>query len=292
MPRPSRRHVLVHALLAGVGSACSKSTSDAPPDPRPSGSTGPDDVRRALDRRRAALRALQAGPLQVWAAGGDEGGGRGAGPAVVLCHGYGARGDDLVSLARSVDASPAVRWFFPAAPQAVDGGGGESGRAWWPIDMAAIRAGRRPPPDDAPAGLDAARDALAACLGALARDEGVRPERLVVGGFSQGAMLATDWVLAARPGVAGLAALSGTLVNAARWRADAAAGAARGLEACVTHGTEDAVLPFALAESVRDLLAGGGARVAFHSFRGGHAIPTAAHDALAAFLRRRFGEGR
>ena len=239
------------------------------------------------------MRTFTAGPLRVRAGGGEDREGRGEGPAVLLCHGYGAPGDDLVALVRAVDAGPGVRWFFPEAPLSIDVGMGFEGRAWWPIDMAELqlnimRGDLRALQDRTPAGLDEAREALAACVEALARDEGVRPESLVVGGFSQGAMVATDWVLGARPAVAGLAVLSGTVINAERWRGDLAAGAARDLDVWQSHGAFDSVLPFALAEVLRDMFAGGGARVDFVPFRGEHEIPPRALDALGAFARARF----
>ena len=60
------------------------------------------------------------------------------GPVVVLLHGFGAPGDDLVSLAGELKAKlPAgTRFVFPEAPIAFDLelGFGES-RAWWMIDM-------------------------------------------------------------------------------------------------------------------------------------------------------------
>src|SRR5258706_5087730 len=74
---------------------------------------------------------------------------RGAPPApslaVVLCHGYGAPGTDLVplgdELARFVkqgggDAASradSLRFYFPAAPDHAQGV--PFGRAWWQLDM-------------------------------------------------------------------------------------------------------------------------------------------------------------
>jgi phospholipase/carboxylesterase len=238
------------------------------------------------------MRTFMAGPLRVRAAGGDDRNGGGSGPAVVLCHGYGAPGDDLVSLARVIDAGPGVRWFFPEAPLSVDLGPGYAGRAWWPIDMVELqytvmRGDLRSLQDREPAGLDRARDAFAACFEALVRDEGVRPEASLVGGFSQGSMLTTDWALSTRPGIAGLVALSGTLMNAERWRAALADGAARGLDVWQSHGVSDPLLPYPLAEMLRNLLTEGGARLEFVPFRGGHEIPPLALDSLGAFARKR-----
>ncbi len=57
---------------------------------------------------------------------------------VVLCHGFGAPGDDLVGLADTfVRLNPAlsdrIQFVFPEAPLTIPEVPG--GRAWWPIDM-------------------------------------------------------------------------------------------------------------------------------------------------------------
>src|SRR5690349_5665654 len=81
------------------------------------------------------MTSSMTGPLQVHRAGGSDRRGGGDGPAILLCHGFGAPGDDLVSLAQVIDTGAGVRWFFPEAPRTVDFGHGMTGRAWWLIDM-------------------------------------------------------------------------------------------------------------------------------------------------------------
>src|SRR3954470_25044961 len=98
--------------------------------------------------------------------------GAGDGPAILLCHGFGAPGDDLVGLARGVDAGPGVRWFFPEAPIELDLGWGMRGRAWWPIDMErmmTLRARGEGPrmAEETPEGLAPARAALEATIAEL-----------------------------------------------------------------------------------------------------------------------------
>src|SRR5580698_9241141 len=94
-------------------------------------------------------------PLRVTALG------RGDGPAILLCHGYGAPGNDLVPLGRVIDAGTGVRWFFPEAPIELPWGG----RAWWNLDLLrlqelALRGQRRLLAGETPDGLDDARAAL------------------------------------------------------------------------------------------------------------------------------------
>ncbi|MGV3621849.1 MAG: phospholipase, partial [Archangium sp.] len=63
--------------------------------------------------------------------------------AVILCHGFGAPGDDLVGLAPElVKLQPSlksVRFYFPAAPINLGELGWGDARAWWLIDMAAVQ---------------------------------------------------------------------------------------------------------------------------------------------------------
>jgi len=231
------------------------------------------------------------GALRVRAASGAD---ERDGPAILLCHGFGAPGDDLVSLARVVDAGRDVRWFFPEAPIALDLGWGMTGRAWWDIDIERMQrllltgqAHRLA--EETPPGLAEARAALEATIAALEQDHGVRRDRLIIGGFSQGAMLATEVALHAPPAApfAGLAILSGTLISADRW-AEAARAVGPTIHALQTHGRRDPLLPFAAAESLRALLEGAGAEVEWAPHGGAHEIPEGALDRLGRFARRRF----
>ncbi len=230
-------------------------------------------------------RIVQAGALRVHVMGSGT-----SGPAVLLAHGFGAPGSDLVGLAEVVDGGPGVRWFFPEAPLDLMPIG-VPGRAWWPIDMARLQRAAMTGDiesllHETPAGLPSARAALEGCLAALQRDHGVSPEQLVIGGFSQGAMLTTEIALhAARP-FAGLAILSGTLISADRWRAAASSVGAR-LHVLQSHGRADPILPFEAAGRLRALLEKGGARLTWVEHRGGHEIPGNVVEQLGVFLRGR-----
>lgn len=237
------------------------------------------------------MRTMLAGRLVVHATGGSDRDGGGDGPTVVLCHGFGAPGDDLVSLARVIEVAPHTRWFFPEAPHAIDVGMGMVGRAWWHIDMmklqmALARGEIRDLASETPDGLDAAADALTSCLDSLVNDHGVDPARMVLGGFSQGAMLTTELTLCRGTAHAGLAVLSGTLLSEARWRAGAAE-RARGLAVFQSHGRYDPILPYPGAEELRDILTASGADVSFVPFSGQHEIPPPALDGLQRFARAR-----
>lgn len=203
----------------------------------------------------------------------------------VLLHGFGAPGDDLVSLAGELDAP--VRLVFPAAPLSLGGLYGDS-RAWWLLDLARLedelRSGAlRDRRGEIPDGLAEARDRVMRFLDQLAERFAIAPDRLVLGGFSQGAMLSLDVALHRAAPPAGLILMSGTLIAEAAWQPRMAQLAS--VPVMMSHGQYDALLPFAVAEILRDRLVAAGAAVDWHPFPGGHEIPRAALDGAGKLLR-------
>ncbi len=82
--------------------------------------------------------------------------------------------------------------------------------------------------------------------------DALAPSKLVIGGFSQGAMLATDVALRSDIPLAGLCLFSGTLIAEQEWVVSAPN--RRGLRVSLSHGQSDAILPFTAAERLRDFL--------------------------------------
>lgn len=215
-------------------------------------------------------------------------------PAVlcVLCHGYGAPGTDLVGLGGEVlrrfpALAPRVRFVFPEAPN-VSAANPWDGKAWWEIDLEALdtamRAGKyREMQDSVPDGMPAIRKKLHAAVDELLRSAGLPSSKLVLGGFSQGAMLTTDLTLRLEEAPGGLAIFSGTLLAKTQWQQ--AAPRRRGLLVVQSHGRSDPLLPFSAAEALRDLLVEAGLVVDFLPFDGPHTIPELALDRLGDLLR-------
>jgi phospholipase/carboxylesterase len=231
-------------------------------------------------------RTRIAGLDVVLAGGADrEGGGKDA-PLVVLLHGYGAPGDDLVPLWRVMRVPSGTRFAFPAAPLETHMMPGYDSRAWWHIDMLAMqqamaRGEMRDLRAAEPEGLTEAREKLADCLTELIAT--LAPTKLVLGGFSQGSMLALDTALRSTGRMPdGLVILSGTLVAEKIWGERMKA--LSGVPVFQSHGSSDPILPFALAEELRDKLVASGALVTWEAFRGGHEIPPPVLDKLGGFL--------
>jgi phospholipase/carboxylesterase len=235
------------------------------------------------------MRRVRVANLDVVLGGGPDREGGGAGPMLVLLHGYGAPGDDLVPLARQLAVDPSVRFAFPAAPHVLEMGLGGSGRAWWHLDMAELQ--RAVMKNDletltsrVPDGLAEARTAINGLLDVLEQEHAVSRDKLVLGGFSQGAMLATDVALRAERAPAALAILSGSLIAKAEWLPLMKARAS--LPVLQSHGRADPVLSFQIAETLRQELTAAGVTVEFIPFNGGHGIPNGAVEALSKLVAR------
>jgi phospholipase/carboxylesterase len=200
---------------------------------------------------------------------------------VVLMHGYGAPGDDLVGLGDGLVAPAGTTFLFPEAPSGITGAAGlmtldDEARAWWQIDVgrfqrAAMLGTLDKLVEEVPEGLHEARASVVAMLDAYERETSTPSARIVLGGFSQGSMLALDVALHTERAFAGLAILSGTLLAAKEWLPRMAA--RKDLPVFQSHGTRDPILPYPVAERLRHELESAGMRVSFTSFNDGHGIP-------------------
>jgi phospholipase/carboxylesterase len=213
--------------------------------------------------------------------------------AVVLCHGYGAPAADLVPLARELvqlqpELGPRVRFVFPAAPLSLAALGMPSARAWFHLPQEVLMGqGRdwKKFASSVPEGLAQARRGLTGLLAALSAATKLPYGRIVLGGFSQGAMVTTDLALRLEEAPAGLCILSGTLVCQDEWKQRAER--RKGLPVLQGHGRVDNVLPFEQAEALRALLQAAGLLVDFIPFDGPHTIDPDELRKLAEFLHVR-----
>ena len=95
---------------------------------------------------------------------------------LVLMHGFGAPGDDLVSLAHELSGKGDTTFVFPAAPLTFSELYGAppfmDARAWWKLDLESIERARRSGglrdlTQERPEGLDSARALVVGMLDAL-----------------------------------------------------------------------------------------------------------------------------
>jgi phospholipase/carboxylesterase len=262
----SRRDALGLTLgaLASSLPAC-RSHAPAPPEE----STPPAESASVAEQ----LAAAPFGGLEV-TSGGDLAEDERGGIAVVLLHGYGASGDDLVSLARSL-AHPRTRYVVPAGPLALPNGG----RAWWPLKARSNYNAEQ----ELLVPLEQLLPARAAVQGVLRTvRERYAPETLCLLGFSQGAMLALDVALLPSPVVDRVAVLSGALPVPTAQELLRPRHARP--KVFVSHGRDDRVLRFAGAERLVAQLKSADCAVSFSPFNSGHEISPGTVALLREFL--------
>ncbi|HEY2070946.1 MAG TPA: dienelactone hydrolase family protein [Rhizomicrobium sp.] len=181
------------------------------------------------------------------------------GPAthlVVLCHGYGADGNDLIGLAPYwQQLLPTVAFAAPNAPERC--AGSPMGYQWFPIS--------RLDPQEMAKGVESAAPVLEEFLDAELARHGLPPERLALVGFSQGTMLSLQVGL--RRKVAAIVGYSGVLAGAPP-KLDAAAP-----PILLVHGDADPMIPPDALFHSAAALGRAGAAVQWHLSAGvGHSI--------------------
>jgi predicted esterase len=112
----------------------------------------------------------------------------------ILLHGRGARAENILDLARAI-GDPEIAWLAPQA----------AGQTWYPNRFIAPIASNEPWLTSA---LAAVGDLVAQVTAA-----GIPRERILVGGFSQGACLALEFVVRHPARFGGVAGLSGGLIG-------------------------------------------------------------------------------
>ncbi|HSI57593.1 MAG TPA: hypothetical protein VLA16_08550 [Ideonella sp.] len=166
----------------------------------------------------------------------------------------------------------------------------EDGRhSWWPVDMrereAELATGASELSGRYPAGRELARECLGRAVGELHAQ--LQPgQPLLLAGFSQGGMLALDYLLhTGDPRIGGLAIFSASRLAMDEWRPRLAALA--GMPVLLAHGRQDANLSFAAGEALRELLVGAAAQVQWLPFDGGHEVALVVWRALRRFVASR-----
>lgn len=183
----------------------------------------------------------------------DEGTAIAIGPAVadaaavaILVHGRGGSAGDMRDLASRLD-NPAIRFVMPTAP----------GRTWYPNGFMAPLAENEP-------ALSRSLGFYADLVERLVAD-GVMPENIVLGGFSQGACLTAEFAVRNPRPYGAVLILTGGLIGppGIRWPA---APALRGVPVYLTGSVVDEWVPVARVEETARVLEANGAVVDLRVF--------------------------
>jgi phospholipase/carboxylesterase len=192
---------------------------------------------------------------------------------VVLLHGYGANGDDLIALGEAWRQQlPEAAFVAPNAPETIPGMYG--GLQWFDLTLR--------DPSEYWRGVTAARPVLEGFLEAELARYRLAGDRLVLVGFSQGSMLALHVGLRRSAAPAGIVAYSGLLAGP-----EHLAEVTSQPPVLLIHGEIDELIGVQALHLAREALAARGMRVEWHVRPGlGHGIDPQAQWMAGHFIAR------
>ena len=199
----------------------------------------------------------------------------------ILIHGYGANMNDLADLGVFLMNGIGFSDFlFPNGPLKLPIGPGMTGYGWFPIQPEVFEQGydtkeRLFPVEEAPDGF---QDSINLLMSLLKQREG---KKIILGGFSQGAMVAAHLALTGLIKPAALLLFSGAFLLKDQWHNKIKADS---FPIFQSHGTGDPLLLFSQAERLKDFLFDQGFDHSWSPFSGGHEIPMEIVQNAKSFL--------
>lgn len=192
-------------------------------------------------------------------------------PLVIVMHGRGADANDLADLAPALDTAPGYRFLFPNAARPWEAAPGMTfGFTWfdgWP---------------PSPESIAESRDLLIRLVDEAVNRFPTPAGKVILAGFSQGALMALDAGLRTEAKIAGIVAMSGGLYEHdlpdLSTRKD--------LPVLIVHGTADEVISVAAARRARQILERQGIKPEYGEFPMGHHVTQESVSTVADFIRR------
>lgn len=199
---------------------------------------------------------------------------------VVLLHGYGADGNDLLALADPLGPHlPGTAFVAPNAPNRCRLN--PAGYEWFPIPWIDGSS-----PTEAGVAMASAFEALDRYLDHVMTAEGVGPENTILLGFSQGTMMALHVAPRRAAPVAGVVGFSGRLLSPESLASEAVSKP----PVLLVHGDADDVVPYQSMAEAEAALKAAGFEVETHTSKGmGHGIAPDGLVRALNFMRKRFG---
>lgn len=190
-------------------------------------------------------------------------------PLVVVMHGRGADANDLADLAPYFGNG--LRVLFPNAPKPWEAAPGMTyGFSWfdgWPPQGGSF---------------DDSRRLVLEFIEQAVRKFPTPPGKVVIAGFSQGALVALDIGFRTTEPVAGIVAMSGAIYEAELPDLDAR----KEQRVLIVHGSEDEVIPVIAARRTRRVLEEHGISPEYHEFPMGHQVSQESVAVVSEFIRK------
>jgi len=193
---------------------------------------------------------------------------------VILLHGYGSNGDDLIGLVPYWRSHlPDALFLAPNAPEGVPGYPG--GYQWWPLRTLSLQ--------ERAEGARRAGPMIDAYIDAQLEQYGLTEENLALVGFSQGTMMALYAAPRRERQIAGVVAYSGMVTDEAALEAEGRTKP----PVLLIHGDMDPVVPFAAFTHAKGVLTRLSYPLETHVSRGvGHSLDGDGIRLGGEFLKR------
>lgn len=199
--------------------------------------------------------------------------------AIVFFHGYGADAHDLASLSQAYRVPEAVDWYFPQGVLEVPIGPMMSGRAWFELrvsDFEGVAAGEIP---DTP--ISKADEKTLMGVVKWLNHLGGLYKRVIIGGFSQGAILTSHALYRLQFRPQGLVLFSGFLIAPSAFLSVVDADKIPFFQ---SHGQQDPILKISGAKALFEKIKNLGLPGQWVEFTGGHEIPMGVIEKSQTFL--------
>ena len=192
-------------------------------------------------------------------------------PMVIMIHGRGADMNDLADLAPMFDTAAGCRFVFPNAPKPFESYPGMTfGWTWFegwpPVHESVVES----------------RDEMLRFIDEITEKYPTAEGKLIVAGFSQGALMSLDSGLRTKKKLAGIIALSGGLYEHELVDLKPHAN----LPVLIAHGSADEVVPVNYARRARAVLESAGLDVEYHEYPMGHQVAQEEAADVKAFIER------
>jgi len=195
-------------------------------------------------------------------------------PLVIIMHGRGADANDLADIAPMIDGPGGSRFLFPNARKAWEAAPGMTFGYTWFDGL---------PPD--PKSIEATRKIVLQFLDAALKRYPTPAGKVVLGGFSQGALMALDAGLRTTQPIAGIVVMSGALFE----QDPPDVTAKKEVPILIAHGTADEMINVNKARRARRVLEERGLHVEYHEFPMGHQLTQESMAVVRGFISRCLG---
>lgn len=200
--------------------------------------------------------------------------------SVVMLHGYGANGRDLMGITqvpelRNLD----LNWYFLEAPLDPPELQAFGGKAWFSLTLSSFNPNMNPEALEKFYNMETSEFKQSMQLiKDTVWDLDLKGD-VFMGGFSQGAMMAANVFMSDINSYAGLIAMSGAPLNYKNWKATD-----ESKPVFISHGEQDPVLPFKCGADLDEKIKDSQLKIKTHWFQGGHEIPMSLLKELGSFL--------